>query len=239
MAAAETITIPRRFNGPLESGNGGYCSGVLAGFADGPVEVSLRRPVPLDTPLEIGRRDDGGVLAVDGGELVAEGRPVPELTLAVPTAVSLADAHAARSRYRGLASGPFSNCFVCGRARENGFGVQAGRVTGRDVVASPWTPPGWIADESGVVRPEIVWAVLDCPTFFAAYVDVPDPLPPAVLARFAARVDVPVRAGDEHVVIGWPIEADGRKRRAGSAIMSSDGEPLAFAEALLIEPRSA
>ena len=235
--AAETITIPRRFNGPLESGNGGYSSGVLAGFADGPLEVSLRRPVPLDRPLEIRRGEDGGVLAVDGDELVAEGRPAPELALDVPVAVSLAEARAARQLYRGLASGPFASCFVCGRARDDAFGVQAGRVQGRDVVASPWTPPQWAADESGAVRPEIVWAVLDCPTYFATYVDVPDPLPPAVLARFAARIDVPVRAGDEHVVIGWPIEADGRKRRAGSAVMSSGGEVLAVANALLIEPR--
>jgi hypothetical protein len=239
VAATETIRIPRRFNGPLGSGNGGYCSGVVAGFADGTVEVSLRRPVPLDTPLEIRRGEDGSVLAVDGDELVAEGRPAPELALDVPAAVSLAEARAARSRYRGLATGPFANCFVCGRAREDAFDVQAGCVEGRDVVASPWTPAEWTADESGAVRPEIVWAVLDCPTYFATYVDVPDPLPPAVLARFAARIDAPVPAGDDHVVIGWPTETDGRKRRAGSAVMSSDGELLAVAEALLIEPRSA
>jgi hypothetical protein len=239
VAATETITIPRRFNGPLESGNGGYSSGVLAGFADGPLEVSLRHPVPLDRPLEIRRGEDGSVLAVDGDELVAEGRPAPELALDVPAAMNLADARVARQNYRGLATGPFANCFVCGRARDDAFGVQAGRIDGRDVVASPWTPPQWTADEWGTVRPEIVWAVLDCPTYFATYVDVPDPLPPAVLARFAVRVDIPVRAGDEHVVIAWPIEVDGRKRRAGSAVMSSDGELLAHAEALLIEPRSA
>lgn len=239
MAATETITIPRRFNGPLASGNGGYSAGVLAGFADGPVEVSLRRPVPLDTPLEIRRGEDGSVLAVDDDELVAEGRPAPELALDVPAAVSLAEARAARSRYRGLASGPFSNCFVCGLAREDTFGVQASRVDGRDVVASPWTPPEWTADDAGAVRPEIVWAVLDCPTYFAAYVEAPDPLPPAVLARFTVRIEAAVRAGEEHVVIAWPVDRDGRKLRAGSAVLSSDGELLAVAEALLIEPRSA
>ena len=93
-------------------------------------------------------------------------------------------------------------------------------------------------DDAGFDRPEIVWAVLDCPTYFAAYVDTPDPLPAAVLARFAARVDSPVRAGEEHVAIGWPIGIDGRKLRAGSAVLSGDGETLAVAEALLIEPRS-
>jgi hypothetical protein len=235
--AAETLEIPHRFNGPLASGNGGYSAGALAAFADGPIAVSLRRPVPLDTALEITRGDDGSVRASHGEEVVAEGQPTRALDLEVPAPVSVEEARAARARYRGLETGPFARCFVCGLAREDAFGVQAGRVEGRDVVASPWTPPEWTADESGAVRREIVWAVLDCPTYFAAYVDTPDPLPPAVLARFAARIDTPIRAGEEHVAIGWPIATDGRKLRAGSAVLSGDGETLAVAEALLIEPR--
>jgi hypothetical protein len=39
-------------------------------------------------------------------------------------------------------------------------------------------------------------------------------------------------------VIAWPIEIDGRKRHAGSAVLSRDGEALAVARALLIEPRA-
>jgi hypothetical protein len=39
------------------------------------------------------------------------------------------------------------------------------------------------------------------------------------------------------VVIAWPIETDGRKRRAGSAVLSAEGETLAVASALLVEPR--
>ncbi|MGA8219242.1 MAG: hypothetical protein WB771_11805 [Solirubrobacterales bacterium] len=38
-------------------------------------------------------------------------------------------------------------------------------------------------------------------------------------------------------MIAWPIGADGRKRHAGSAVLSADGEYLAVARALLIEPR--
>ncbi|MDX6601905.1 MAG: hypothetical protein QOF13_1107 [Solirubrobacterales bacterium] len=53
------LSIPQRFNGPLESGNGGYSSGILARRIDGPAEVSLRSPVPLDTRLEIAEDEDG------------------------------------------------------------------------------------------------------------------------------------------------------------------------------------
>ena len=45
----ESFSFAARFNGPADSGNGGYCAGVIAGFVDGPAEVSLRAPVPLDT----------------------------------------------------------------------------------------------------------------------------------------------------------------------------------------------
>jgi hypothetical protein len=230
-----SLSIPSRFNGPLESGNGGYSSGLVAGFLEGPAEVSLRRPVPLDTPLEVVREDDGSVRVLDGEALVAEGRSAPELEVRAPAPVSPDEARLAATRYRAPADGLFSRCFVCGRAREDAFGVFAGAVDGRRLVASPWTPPSWTADAAGHVLPEFVWAVLDCPTYFALYMD--GELPMSVLARLAVRIDAPVVADTEQVVIGWPISSDGRKRYAGSAVMSPEGETLAVAEALLIEPR--
>lgn len=231
----ESFSIPSRFNGPPESGNGGYCSGVVASFVEGPAEVSLRRPVPLDTQLDIVRESDGSVKVLDGEALVAQARSAPELEVEVPVPVNPHEARLAAARYRGLSEGVFSRCFVCGRAREDAFGVFAGEVGGRQLVASPWTPPSWTADAAGRVLPEFVWAVLDCPAYFALYMS--GELPMSVLARLTARIDAPVLTGEEHVVMAWPIEADGRKHHAGSAVLSSDGETLALARALLIEPR--
>lgn len=236
MGAAVSIEIEDRFNGPLSSGNGGYCSGVLAGLLDGVAEVRLRRPVPLDAPLDVEWAADGSVRALEGETLVAEAREIPSLDLEVPSPpVGLEEARRAMTGYRGLADGMFSRCFVCGRAREDAFGVFPGPVEGRRLVASTWTPPGWSADEEGDVRPEFVWATLDCPTYFALYTE--GELPPSVLAQMAARIDAPVRAGEEHVVVAWPLESEGRKRFAGSAVLDRDGAPLALARALLIEPR--
>lgn len=232
---SESLSIPTRFNGPLESGNGGYCAGVAAGFLEGPAEVSLRRPVPLDAPLDVVSEKDGTVQVLDGEALVVEARSAPELEVELPAPVSPHEAHLAAAGYRGLSDGLFSRCFVCGRAREDAFGVFAGAVDGRQLVASPWTPPSWTADATGRVLPQFVWAVLDCPTYFAVYMS--GELGMSVLARLTARIDAPVVAGEEHVVIAWPIETDGRKRHAGSAVLSPDGEALAVAHALLIEPR--
>jgi hypothetical protein len=232
---SESVSIPGRFNGPLEHGNGGYCAGIAAGFVEGAAEASLRRPVPLDTPLDVVREDDGSVRLLDGENLVVDAGSVADVEVDVPPPVNPDQARAAATRYRGASKGLFSRCFVCGRAREDAFGVFAGAVVGRELVASPWTPPAWTADAAGHVRPEFIWAVLDCPTYFALYTD--GELPMSVLARLAARIDAPVVAGAEHVVIGWPIEIEGRKHHAGSAVLSADGEALAIARALLIEPR--
>ncbi|MGA9372781.1 MAG: hypothetical protein WBV53_13115 [Solirubrobacterales bacterium] len=232
---SESLSIPSRFNGPLESGNGGYCSGVAAGFLEGAVEVSLRRPVPLDTLMDIVRDGDDSLRLLDGETLVIEARSAPEFEVEVPAPVARDEARAAAGRYRGLSDGVFSRCFVCGRARHDAFGVFAGAVEDCELVASPWTPPSWTADSDGHVRPEFIWAVLDCPTYFAAYMS--GDLPMSVLGRLTARIDAPVVAGEEQIVIAWPIGADGRKRHAGSAVLSADGEYLAVARALLIEPR--
>jgi hypothetical protein len=229
--------IESRFNGPLDSGNGGYCSGALAELVGGPAEVSLRRPVPLDTPLEVVREQGGVVRLLDGESLIVVGQPLaPEaLELELPNAVSGAQARAGAEHYRGLADGPFCRCYVCGRARADSLGVFAGAVEGRELVASPWTPPDWTAGADGLVAAEHVWAVLDCPTVFATYLH--EELGIAFLARMRGRLDRPIRAGEEQVVVAWPIETDGRKRLAGSAVLSAEGEPLAVGEVLMIEPR--
>jgi hypothetical protein len=199
------------------------------------VEVTLRSPVPLDTPLDVIREDGGSVRVLDGEMLVAEARSATDLDLEVPAPVSVPDARLAAEGYLGSADSLFGRCFVCGRGRDDTLGVFAGTVEGREVVASPWTPPDWTADEDGRVLPEFIWAVLDCPTYFAVYSD--GELPMSFLGQLAAQIEGPVAAGEEHVVSAWPIGADGRKRHAGAAVLSADGTPLAVARALMIEPR--
>jgi len=233
---SESVTIPGRFNGPLRSGNGGYAAGVVAGFLEGAATVNLRSPVPLDRPLEVARAEDGSVRLLDGEALVAEGRPAPEVGVEPPGQVGVDEASRAAAGYRGPSEGTFSRCFVCGREREDGFGVFAGAVEGRGLVASPWTPPVWAADSAGEVLPEFIWAVLDCPASYASYLE--QELGLGVLAEITARIDAPVLAGEQQVVIGWPIGTEGRKRYAGSAVLGADGQPRALARALLIEPRA-
>lgn len=233
---SEFLSIPHQFNGPVDCGNGGYCAGVFAHGLEGTVNASLRRPVPLGAQLELVREPDDSVRVLDGEALVAELRATSALDVDVPPGVSLPEARRATEGYRGASDGPFSRCFVCGRGREDSFGVFAGAVEGRHLVAAPWTPPLWTADAVGAVLPEFIWAVLDCPTYFAAYMD--GAATGTLLVQQTTRIDTAIAAGQEHVVIAWPIGADGRKRHAGSAVLSPDGKVYAVAQALLIEPRA-
>jgi len=61
------------------------------------------------------------------------------------------------------------------------------------------------------------------------------PHQPGHLQVLHVPLRAPVRAGEPHVVISWPIEIDGRKRHSGSALFTADGELLASARALWIE----
>jgi hypothetical protein len=103
--------------------------------------------------------------------------------------VSPSRARAAQSRYGGLREGPFSRCFVCGRAREDAFGVFAGPVEGRSLVASPWVPDPTTARRGRKRSPESVWSVLDCPTHFAAYAGEERSI--SFLARLTASLEAP------------------------------------------------
>ena len=68
-----TLTIPRRFNGPPTSGNGGYVAGAIAACLPDPtVQITLRAPVPLDRPLQWREAPSGGITLHDGEQLLAE-----------------------------------------------------------------------------------------------------------------------------------------------------------------------
>jgi hypothetical protein len=219
------MIVSGRFNGPPDSGNGGYTCGLVAGLLGGVVEVTLRLPPPLDRELEV-VRDDGRVELRDGKRLVAEAEPVA-LDVEVPSPVSVADAERASRSYAGFEHHAYNTCFVCGPGRTDGLRVYAGPVADRDgLVASPWTPPEDVA-------PELVWAALDCPSGWA----VDDFQREGVLlGRMAAEIDRLPAPGEPHVVLGWRIGEDGRKRFAGSALLTADGEVLARARSTWIVP---
>jgi len=227
---AETIAIPRRFNGPPASANGGYASGLVAALLGGRAEVTLRVPPPLDAELLVVR--DGGRVEVRNGDVVvAEAAALDGFELELPSAVSVEEAEIASRGYAGFRAHAYETCFVCGPARDDGLGIFPGPVAGRELVASPWTPPG-----DGPVPDELVWAALDCPSGWAVDEFSREGV---LLGRLAARLVAPVLGGEPHVVVGWPVGEEGRKRFAGSAVFGADGSVRAFARSTWLVPRAA
>jgi hypothetical protein len=240
MTPGETITIDPRFCGPPDTGNGGYVAGLLAACLGGSGEITLRRPPPVGVPLAVSAGPDGLVSLLDGAAVVATGTAAGPPDLDLPGPVPAADARAAagRSRLR-LRPGehPFPGCFVCGPGRPDGLGILPGPVAGRDLAADVWSPDPALAGPDGTVRPEFVWAALDCPGGIGAIGDAMTAGPPWVLGRFAVAVAAPVRAGQPHVVLGWRLEHEGRKLLAGSAVLTPAGAVAAYARATWVQLR--
>jgi hypothetical protein len=111
---------------------------------------------------------------------------------------------------------PFPTWFVCGpkRVPGNGLRILAGPVAQRDIFAARWTPDPGLADHDRQLPSEIVWAALDCPTSIPVANDPgAGDFRPIVPAH---RILAPVRAGEPHTVVWWPIAIDGRNSGAPS-----------------------
>lgn len=227
------ITIPKRFCGPSTSGNGGYSAGRLAAIIDGPAEVTLRAPPPLEIPLRLEKTANAASLW-HGEQLIAEARAL-EFELDLPTPPDWEEAQAAALRYKGLVRHDYGDCFVCGPRRTPGDGLCIHCGLWKDgVVAGTWIPDASLDDGSGRVRPEFLWAAIDCPGSWSFIGQpqqdsaLPPPSSSILLGRLAGRLLGELRVGEECVVTGWPIAHEGRKYHVGSAVHRRDGTPVAY-----------
>jgi hypothetical protein len=233
----ETVIIERRFCGPPQSANGGYACGVVAAGMEGTVEATLRSPPPLDRPLAV-ERSAAGTRILDGAQLVAEARPAT-LSIEAPAPPSFAEAEAATQHYLWRDKHPYPTCFVCGPRRTPGDGlcIYPGAVEGRPIAAAPFVPDASLVGADGRVRAEIVWATLDCPSWFGFACFHPFDESLVLLGRLTARIDERPRLGERCVCVGWFIDREGRKIHCGSALYGEDGALLALARALWLTVR--
>jgi hypothetical protein len=235
---AGRVLIPRRFNGPPASANGGYTCGLIARYVGGPAEVSLRSPPPLDTALELVRLDDGGVELRHRDVLVAEGRPADPPDVEPPVRPTVAQAREALRRHPWLEHRhPFSQCYVCGAGRHDGLGMHFGDLRGHaDMTAALLVADETVPHDARGLAPEIVWGALDCPSYVPAlwHADFP-----SMLAWMQGEVLEPIPVGEPIVATGWHLSAEGRKHYTASALLDADGRLLARATHLWVRPRAA
>jgi acyl-coenzyme A thioesterase PaaI-like protein len=236
----ESIIIPARFRGPPNSGNGGYVAGAIAERLvtppGGAVEVTLRAPIPLDTPMTIERPDAHHLRVVRGETLIAEAAHTT-LDLDVPAPPTFEAALAARpqspSFYRDVnplipgGTGFHPICVCCGAdvAADEGLHVYAAPVAGFDGVAAAWRTHPSLVGADGLLPEPIVWTALDCPGQFAY---MARGIRTGLLGRMTGRMLRPVRGDADLVIIGWCLEVDGRKHFAGTALYDGDGTLCAY-----------
>src|SRR5215467_8024251 len=236
----DSFTVAARFCGPPESGNGGYTCGLLAGELGGLVECTLRAPIPLDVPLQLERTQTGGVLR-HGGKVVVEANPTtiavtPPAPITVPEATeAMAASPALALSSNGAPQHPFPTCFVCGpkRAVHDGLRIFPAPMNG-GVHAAAWVPDLEFGDRDQSVRPEFLWAAMDCPTGFAAGFPTAGKL---VTGRMGVQQLKAIHAGEGCVLMAWPLGIEGRKHFSAACLYQHE-ELCAVARATWIKIES-
>jgi hypothetical protein len=233
IAETEAIVVTRRFCGSSDTASAGYVAGLLGRHLEGPTRVSLEYPIPIDRAYDIERLGNGRVALSDGGVVLAHAEPAI-LQLEPPAPPSYAEAQWASERYLGFTEHTAPECFVCGPAREwgDGLAIFPGPLPGRRMVAAPWAPDPTLFDKRGLVRPEFVWAALDCPIGFALLEAFGRRK--ATPTQLTANLIRPLEVGERFIVVGWPFAAEGRSLIGASAIFSEHGELHALASAVLV-----
>lgn len=234
-----TVTIGRRFLGPPTSANGGYACGRIAAFIDGPAEVTLRVPPPLETEMQVRSSGSGAVELRAGELLVGTARPT-DFTVSRVVAPSFDQAGLAAVRTFDKNRHPLPTCFVCGPEREVGDGllIHPGPVDAEDtswsgLLAAPWIPDANLADEEGVVKPEFIWAALDCPTAYAS--SDAEGMRIILLGRQSVRILRRPASLSRCVITARQAGREGRKYFAEAALHDEFGRRLAECRATWIE----
>ncbi len=190
----------------------------------------IRAPVPLDVPLQLEVAEGGVILTGEAGAVICQAGSARLALPAPPTPPTLEAARAAGARCMGLSQRVHPACFTCGDQRHEGDGLRVfpGQVDGREagIVACAWTPHAVFADAEGVVAPEIVWAALDCPGYFS-WIEREGRLG-ALLGTMTGEILRLPKAGQDCIVMAWPLESEGRKRMSGVALFDADGDLLAL-----------
>lgn len=237
------FVISSQFNGPATSGNGGYVGGRLAaelqarqGKAQA-VQVTLRAPLTLDKPLQLRDRPDGGVDLYDDEQLLAEAIAT-SLAPEVPTPPTLDEARTAsaigRMRMTTKSGNAYLHCFGCGLAKgaHEGLRITPTPAGEADQVAAEWIPHEAFADENGLIPPGVVWAAMDCPAGFAWGFKTGEGNASLLTGRITLALAGDVRAGGTYIVTGWPLQREGRKLHAGTALHDANGRLVAWSRQL-------
>ncbi len=215
----DTVIVPARFCGPPDSGNGGYTCGLLARELSDVVECTLRMPVPMEVPLEVERTHTGGLLRYQGKTVVEAGTTILNVTPPAPVSLQVATEAMASSPAIDPRH-PFPTCFVCGPRRGIHDGLRIfPSPTNAGLHIAAWVPSPEFGDSEGLLRPEFLWAAMDCPTGFASGFPVAGKL---VTGRLAVQQLRAIGTGAGSVLMSWPLGIEGRKHFSAACFYQNE-----------------
>ena len=231
----EEIAIDIRYQGVPGVSLGGYVAGLAAKELGPAAAVTLTRVVPPGSTVTLDRGESQLLMRVDG-ELAATA-VASQLETTAPEFVTREKAVRASEHYPGFAHHFFPNCFTCGpnRSSSDGLRIFPGPVDGRSLVATLWQPPPSVWQADRTVASEFLWAALDCPAIWGHIVHGGSQADDrAVSGRLELHQHAPVLGDTVSIVVGWPIERQGRKVIAGAGIFAQSGQLLVEARQTLI-----
>lgn len=230
------VTIPRQFNGPPESGNGGWVSGLIAAARleqdpAEPVSARLRMPPPLDTPLAWEHDASETRLMTHGGAVVGTAT-AGAFRREAPPFVDAAGVDAGLAAYLGFHSHPFGDCFTCGTARGEGDGLRifTGPL-GEGLTAGPWHVHPAFDRGDGTADLPVAWAALDCPGGWAADFSAQ----PMLLGTMTAQLLKAPEVGRTYHCVGRLSGQEGRKFFTDVALYTPEGDLVGRSEQIWIQ----
>jgi hypothetical protein len=229
------LVVDQRYEGIPGVSLGGYVAGLAAKELGPSAAVTLIKAVPPGSTVTLERSESQALLRVNGEPAAMAVSSQVETT--APRSVTPGEAELASERYPGFTHHFFPNCFTCGpnRSSDDGLRIFPGPIEGRPVVASLWQPPSWAWQPDRTVASEFLWAALDCPAIWGYIVEGgAEADDRAVSGRLELYQHAPVRGDVTSIVVGWPIERQGRKVIAGAGIFSESGQLLVEARQTMI-----
>jgi hypothetical protein len=248
------LDVPDGLDGPPGVLQGGIVTGLAAALAQrtdsfgAPLHAVTAR---LEAPTMLGQRVVARVrpmadVAVHEVEWWAEGRRLVhaeveltghEVLRSAADLVALADVPLPPPQPDPL----YPSCFVCGQDATHPAALHTypAWVT-RDSLSIPWVPEELLAaDGTDHVDAMVVAAALDCPTAWAAIDGVRDAgYLGVLLGTMRLRVAAPLEVLDPVRITARLDGIDGRKARARSAVVDSEGRILAMVDATHLAVRA-
>ncbi len=225
------LIVSETFQGIDGIAHGGYLAGMISEDRPEVMQVTLRRPPPLNRPLFVEDGAGQASLVDRDGQTIMEAAP-GDLTANLPSITAEEVNGEPNPRFERH---PYPHCFVCGTEHPNGFNLRFSTPDEHGHTLATWIPSGRLIPEIETVPDRFVWAVIDCLSAwsFSDHWDDSDWWP-AVTGQIAVEIRRPVLRDETHVLVAHPTGREGKRIYVEAAIHDAEGDLCARGESTWI-----